>query len=251
MLIFILILIVILVCVYLISREKSIILGSGDDILNIYLIRHGETESNKSEGFNISDEHINETGIEQASIASKYLAYRNVKFDEIYCSPLTRCRETLEILKKNIKYGDIKYDDRLVEIGAGKFAGLSKDDPINNEFISLFNKLMDKDPISYYDNIMKNDKIYAEKFGIEPLPKVSKRLDEFLDSLPKNGNILIVSHNGIINYLISHLFHLGGINKVESNLEGGKNCHISLIRKSNNQWNMICPPSTEYVKYYK
>lgn len=65
----------------------------------LYIVRHGESESNAERIFQDGDSHLSEKGQEQA----KFLAQRVAKLpniDLIVCSPYVRTRETLdEILK--------------------------------------------------------------------------------------------------------------------------------------------------------
>lgn len=66
--------------------------------MEIYLIRHGETEWNtlrKLQGR--SDTELNEVGIQLAQMTSK--ALEDIPFDVIYTSPLKRAKKTAEIMK--------------------------------------------------------------------------------------------------------------------------------------------------------
>lgn len=86
--------------------------------MKIYVIRHGETDVNLQNRINsLNDDDINETGIKQAKITREKV--KNIDYDFIICSPLTRTKHTAEIL--NCKNKKIIYDDRLVERGAGVF----------------------------------------------------------------------------------------------------------------------------------
>lgn len=101
----------------------------------IYFIRHGETDSNKSHiicggGKDVS---LNKNGIKQAEKAAKNL--QKYDFDVVFCSPMKRVVETLNILLKNYKKVPIFFDERLVERHYGKYEGAS-DEPfrVNGEF---------------------------------------------------------------------------------------------------------------------
>lgn len=63
----------------------------------IFLIRHGETESDEEKWFiGWSDVPLSENGIEQARAWQK--AFADTKFESIYCSDLSRARCTAEII---------------------------------------------------------------------------------------------------------------------------------------------------------
>ena len=63
--------------------------------MNVYIIRHGESETNKKglwTGW--SDVHLTDAGIEQAKNVGDFL--KNISFDKIYSSDLARAKETAE-----------------------------------------------------------------------------------------------------------------------------------------------------------
>ncbi len=63
--------------------------------MNIYLIRHGETEQNKRKKFyGKLDVGLNEKGKEQSYKAGEFL--KNIDFNKIYVSDRKRTRETVE-----------------------------------------------------------------------------------------------------------------------------------------------------------
>ncbi len=66
--------------------------------LRFYFVRHGETDYNRErrvQGGTL-DIPLNELGREQAERAARRLS--SVNFDQAYCSPLTRARQTAEII---------------------------------------------------------------------------------------------------------------------------------------------------------
>lgn len=63
--------------------------------MRVYVIRHGESETNLSKQFTgWLDVHLTEKGIEQAKQVGQRL--KNITFDKIYSSDLQRARETAE-----------------------------------------------------------------------------------------------------------------------------------------------------------
>ena len=87
----------------------------------LYVIRHGKTDWNqkyKLQGR--TDIPLNEEGIEMARQACE--RYKDVHFDVCYCSPLTRARQTAELLLEG-RDVPVIYDDRLLEMGFGIYEG--------------------------------------------------------------------------------------------------------------------------------
>ena len=79
--------------------------------MKIYLVRHGECESNVVGRYNYIDEDINENGIKQAEELRDN--FRSIDYDIVISSPLIRALHTAQIINDDKK--DIITDDRLVE----------------------------------------------------------------------------------------------------------------------------------------
>tara|TARA_B100000700_G_scaffold330939_1_gene460159 strand:- start:6494 stop:7822 length:1329 start_codon:yes stop_codon:yes gene_type:complete len=88
----------------------------------VILVRHGETDWNLEGRFQGQiDIPLNSNGIKQAKSAGKFL--KNTKFDRIYCSSLSRPRETAkEIIVDKIN-NEIETIDELIEISHGDWEG--------------------------------------------------------------------------------------------------------------------------------
>ena len=73
--------------------------------MDIYLIRHGETDYNKKKRLQgVTDIPLNAQGI---ALAEKTAAgLRDISFDRIYTSPLIRARRTAEIIRGNRDCGN-------------------------------------------------------------------------------------------------------------------------------------------------
>ena len=88
----------------------------------LYIMRHGKTDWNtlgKLQGR--TDIPLNDEGRAMAEKART--EYRDVHFDVCYCSPLSRAKETAEIFLKGREI-PILPDDRLVEMGFGRYEGM-------------------------------------------------------------------------------------------------------------------------------
>ena len=87
--------------------------------MRIYIVRHGETNANK-EGYlqGWSNGPLNENGRLLAGITGKGM--KGIRFDHCISSPLSRAKETAEIiLGKSDNSVSVSTDDRLKEINFG------------------------------------------------------------------------------------------------------------------------------------
>ena len=143
--------------------------------MKIYLVRHGQCDSNVIGRFNFVDEDINETGIKQAEDLKEKI--KSIDYDIVISSPLLRATHTAEIINVNNK--EIITDDRLQERIHGSLEGVSC-------------SLVDRDEQwNYYSK---------KRFGTaEMTNELCDRVKEFLDELKtKNYNsVLIVAHSGV------------------------------------------------------
>ena len=92
--------------------------------MKIYVIRHGETELNVrqvKQGW--LDSPLNRAGRDLAELTGR--AMKGIRFDGCIASPLSRARETVEIVLRESGNGDvpIRTDDRLKEINFGEEEG--------------------------------------------------------------------------------------------------------------------------------
>lgn len=157
----------------------------------IYFVRHGQTDYNlKRLRTGFTDIPLNETGFAQAKETAEKL--KDIKFDECYCSPLVRARQTCdEILKYHSELVPI-FDERLKEGGFGILEGTPFDDNQINE--RKFGK----------------DGELVKKYGLESLEHILERLSDFYNEYNlKNSekNILIVAHGGIA--MVSNIYFYG------------------------------------------
>ena len=97
--------------------------------LDIYFLRHGQTEWNVSKRVQGRlDSKLTEKGEHQAYLQSMVLSQRSdTSLRQVFCSPLGRTRQTADILLKN---NDLKinFDNRLVEISVGEWEGALQSD---------------------------------------------------------------------------------------------------------------------------
>jgi len=160
-------------------------------MLNVYLLRHGETQYN-ADGNRYcgkTDIALTEKGIRQANAVCKQLA--GVKFDAVYSSPLTRARRTAEIASGGQQ---VITDERLIEASFGRWEGKTKE-----EFIP-------EDP-QLWDDWM-NDPANTRAGGEgETAQEIVDRADDFYRwalQKHKDQTILVVGHNGLNRFYLAY-----------------------------------------------
>ena len=93
--------------------------------MDIYIIRHGETDLNARgvmQGW--IDEPLNENGRFLAEETGRAMKEQGIRFDGCYSSPLIRAKETAEIvLRESGNPVEVLCDDRLREIHFGAYDG--------------------------------------------------------------------------------------------------------------------------------
>lgn len=160
----------------------------------LYIMRHGKTDWNaKHKLQGRTDIPLNEDGRRMAENAGK--EYRNVHLDVCYCSPLSRAKETAEIVLKG-RNVPIITDERLVEMSFGAYEGIENsfeipDCPINEFF---------KNPEQYTTPVE----------GAESLSELYERTGEFLKEvvepeLKQGKDILIVGHGAMNSSIICQI----------------------------------------------
>jgi broad specificity phosphatase PhoE len=143
--------------------------------MKIYLVRHGQCESNVIGRYNFVNEDINEVGIKQAEDLRTRI--KDIDYDIVISSPLIRALHTAKIINANEK--EILTDERLVERKHGSLEGKS---------IEVTDR---EDYWNYYTNT---------KYGTEEsIIDLCNRVEEFLDELKTKDykNVLIVAHSGV------------------------------------------------------
>lgn len=181
--------------------------------MNLYFVRHGETEHNKNQCYYGSiDVDITEKGVLQAQKGAKKL--KNINFNKVYISELKRAGQTANIFMEGRQVELIR-DKRINEINFGEFEGKSHEEI--KEFYSDEWKLWCDDWKGFTPP------------GGECYTQFYDRIKSFMDDILKldEDNVLIVTHGGVIRSVYCYL--LGG------NLDffwsfGSKNGDITIIK---------------------
>ncbi|MFC1970952.1 histidine phosphatase family protein [Chloroflexota bacterium] len=164
-------------------------------MLEIILVRHGETDWNVGEVFRGRiDVELNETGVRQAALLGEYL--KEVKLDAVYSSPLKRALKTADAmasshtLQVNIAWGLIDFD-------FGEWQGLSHED-VKNRYKELYATWA-----SHPEQVRMPDG--------ENLDGVRKRAVAVVDNVIERyntGRVVLVSHRVVNKVLICALLEL-------------------------------------------
>ncbi len=156
-------------------------------MLTLYLVRHGEAGNNVSHIGNALPEkqkmHLTEKGKKQVEETAHFLTTKDI--DIIIASPLTRTRETAQIIAEKTKK-EVLIDDRLHETGMGIYNGK----PIEKFF-------------SRYPD-MRARITTDGKDGVESFIDMRGRLTQMLEdikSIYAHKKIVLVSHGDVLDQL--------------------------------------------------
>lgn len=152
----------------------------------VYLIRHGETDSNTQKRFQGRiDIPLNPNGMSQVGCLTEFM--KEKKLDAIYCSSMLRARMTAAPLAMSHNMG-YKPLELLQEVSFGDWEGLSFD-----EISTRWPKEM--------QTFFTNPGEWVPPNG-ETFPEVAERCQKAFDMIfaeqGHDKNIAIVSHGGII-----------------------------------------------------
>ncbi|MBX5476940.1 MAG: alpha-ribazole phosphatase [Clostridia bacterium] len=160
----------------------------------LYLVRHGETQSNREGRYQGSlDIPLNEEGREQARRLARRLA--GVAFDAAYASDLKRAVETARILLDGRDI-ELRLDARLREMSYGRWEGLTVEE------------IQQRYPEEW--EAYRRDGVQTRVTGGESLEDVRRRVAAFADEVLQQAyrRVLVVSHGAALKTL---LFTLAGL----------------------------------------
>ncbi|MFN3410558.1 MAG: histidine phosphatase family protein [Exilispira sp.] len=159
----------------------------------IYLIRHGETQWNRSLKVQGKlDIPLNENGIMQAKIVASL--FKNIKIDAIYSSNLSRAYVTAKIIASELKL-NVNINSFLQEINMGRWEGSLWDD-IKIEY---------KDFINRWQQDIENIPIPDGESYLEVQKRVYKAFCDIISKYNNDSKIIIVSHGIALKVLITKL----------------------------------------------
>ncbi|WNS75920.1 histidine phosphatase family protein [Bacillus sp. DTU_2020_1000418_1_SI_GHA_SEK_038] len=157
-------------------------------MLNLYVIRHGETEWNKQKRMQCRlDSDLTEKGKKDARLLGERL--KETEFVRIISSPSKRTYETAKLVVGETNEA-IETDERLMEIHLGDWQGKVEED-IKREYPDQFH--------AYWNLPASFESVDGESFH-----DVKERILEFLMELERytpSGNVLVVTHGVVIKAL--------------------------------------------------
>ena len=158
----------------------------------LIIVRHGQTTADLDgthEGR--QDNHLTNLGVSQVECLTKRLK-THYSIDFMYSSPMIRTKETIDIINK-VYNNNIVFDDLLMEWDNGLLAGLKRSEA-----------LIKYPPPNEYT-------IHTKLYETESTFEFRKRVDKFVEKLFNthqldNSNVLVVTHGGTINMILSSIF---------------------------------------------
>jgi probable phosphoglycerate mutase len=155
-------------------------------VLNLYIVRHGETEWNKEHRIQGRlDSQLTEKGKLYARALGEKL--KDTEFDQVITSPSERTVETAEWICGNRNIPIIK-DERIMEMHMGPWQGMTTEE------------IMNKYPFEY-ECFMHRPKEYRNEEA-ECFSDMVQRAESFIQDLKKRtGNLLIITHGLFIKTL--------------------------------------------------
>ena len=183
--------------------------------MKLYLIRHGESETNSKRMWTgWLDVNLTEKGIEEAKSVSNFL--KDVKFDKVYSSDLTRACKTCENALPDYEYEKLEI---LREINVGDLQGRTF------EYCN-----------STYGEALEEHKKTGDysSYGGENPEEFSKRLHNFADMVLKSGseNIAAFTHGGVLRRFLTHVVGLSA----PASLMPCHNCTIAIFEHDGEKW---------------
>lgn len=155
--------------------------------MRLYLVRHGQDTLNKRGGW--SQEPLTEEGVKEVESLSQKI--KDIEFDFIIASDLQRTVQTANIIRNRLLFSkEIILDDCLREVNNGLLAGIDNDAALVR-FPGLFWNTLD------WDESYPQGESPTQFFE-----RISNWYQNFLSEYRTSNNVLIVTHQGVIDILL-------------------------------------------------
>ena len=168
--------------------------------MDIYLIRHTKTDTEKGFCYGQSDVPLSPNFTNEALQLQKKLPEINGG-SQVFSSPLSRCLKLAKLLSRTVKT-----DDRLLELDFGDWEN------------SYFDQV-DPDVMKHWaDNFVDVGPPKGESFADLP-----RRVSSFWQELVKleSEQIVVVTHAGVIRALLAHILELPLANAFQFRIDSG------------------------------
>ena len=169
--------------------------------MNVYFMRHGETDWNIVRRLQGStDIPLNENGIALAKRVSQAVHESGIRFDRVYTSPLVRAVTTAELMNA-YSQAPLVRDERITEFCFGSAEGVTFDTVLSDE------------RFAWLKTWFVQPEAYTPAEGAESLTDFCARITDFLDALRAEEaqaaadgagerNVLVVCHGGVVRALV-------------------------------------------------
>ncbi|MGI9408743.1 MAG: histidine phosphatase family protein [Hyphomicrobiaceae bacterium] len=190
--------------------------------VTLYFLRHGETEWNFARRIQgQTDTDLNDTGRAQAAGNAIRLRemHRDLAALDFIASPLRRCRQTMEIVRRELAVprDDYLTDERLMEIHFGHWQG--KHWPDVAEF----------DPEGF--SARQQNPFHWRPTGGESYADLAERVSTWLAGITRDS--VVVSHGGVSRALRGLVFDLDPAEITELRVPQDK---VLVINKNEMNW---------------
>lgn len=161
-------------------------------MINLYLIRHAQTEYNRNHqyiGGRSSHLAINENGWEQARLLGQWMTEKNFPLHKLCCSTAKRAKETLEGIQEAFSIEQVQYSAELEELSQGDWEGELRNEIYSKELLETINS---------------NNYRFKAPNG-ESQEEVENRMYQFIEKeiLPYDRkNIVLLTHGMAIKCLL-------------------------------------------------
>lgn len=158
----------------------------------LYLVRHAESEANKNNFHHTPEVPLSTTGLLQANEVAK--RFKDIHIDLIYSSPMTRAKQTAEVISKKINV-PIEYWDDLSEMRQPvEIRGKSVDDLEVVKIKQTIEKNRDRE--NYH---------FSDEENFEDINNRAQKVLEHLEKGHLNQTIVCVSHSTYIKALVGKI----------------------------------------------
>ncbi len=159
----------------------------------LYLLRHAQSEANLRGILAGPDNSVNlsNKGRKQSLKVSKYL--QEIAFQQIYCSPISRCFQTIQPLVRARPDIALLHEEKIQEMNYGQW---------NGKDLKTLSKKRD------WQRIQSTPSKFTFPDG-ESFNQLRRRVTLFLSQVErKDGPILVVSHGDVIKMILASVLDL-------------------------------------------
>lgn len=160
--------------------------------MEVYFVRHGQTEYNKKHLHQSEDVPLNDLGKKQAQTIKELV--KKIGPTHIISSSYARAKETAEIACADMPV-QISYNDFFIELVRGKpVIGRRHSSPKSIFYMTKW--------------FLTKNEFYSDETRGESRLAFLNRLHNakaYIESLPNDSRIIVFSHSVFINYFIQHI----------------------------------------------